>query len=341
MAQNIRDIISDIRKREAKPVYLLMGEEAYYLDLLVENFESYAIDPADKDFNYNLFYGNDADLDVVIASAQQFPVMAPRKLVMLKEAQSMFNAKNQLDKFATYVAKPNPNSILVIVFKGESLNATSALMKAASKNPDVVVFKSDKIKDWTLPSHIKDYCGMRKVAIEDKAVQLLCDYIGLPLTKVFGEINKLIQIIGQNGRITCDVIEKNIGISKDFNTFELCKALSEKDYAKCMQIVQYFENNPKSNPSVLISPNIFNTFSRLVIAHYLPDKSDASLMTNLGLKSQPAVREVKTGLRNYNALQAVNAIHYIREYDAKSKGIGSYQNEHELLKELVFKIVGG
>lgn len=338
---NIREIISDIKKKQAKPVYILMGEEVYYLDLLVENFEAYGIDEADKDFNFNVFFGNDADLDVVIATAQQFPVMAPRKIVILKEAQSMQQAKANLEKLAPYVAHPNPNTIFVVVYKGDNLNATSQLVKNASGSQAAVVFKSEKVRDWQLPGHIKDYCSMRKVTIEEKAVNLLCEYIGLPLSKLVGEINKLILILGPNARITCDAIETNIGISKDYNNFELCKAMSEKDYVKAMKIITYFENNPKSNPTVMVTSALFNTFSRLVIAHYLPDKSDSSLSTALGLKSAPAIRELRAGLARYNPRQAVNAIHHIREFDCKSKGINSYQNEFELLKELVFKIFAG
>lgn len=339
MAQpNVRDIINDIRKNNAKPVYILMGEETYYLDLLVENFEKFAIAEEDKDFNYNIFYGNDSDLDVVIASAQQFPVMAAKKLVILKEAQTMRDAKNALEKLAPYVSKPNPNTIFVLVYKGDNLNATSALIKNASKNENAVVFKSEKVKEWLLAGHVRDYCNMHKVAIDEQSVNLLCEYIGAPLSKIFGEINKLIQIVGSKARITADDIEKNIGISKDYNIFELTKALSEKNYVKVMKIVNYFEHNPKSNPVVKITPAIFNTFSRIVLAHYLPDKSDSSLMQALGLKVPAAVKEVKLGMKNYNARQAVEAIHYIRDFDARSKGINSLQNEYDLLKELIFKL---
>lgn len=339
MAQNIREIIADIKAKKSKPVYLLMGEEAYYLDLLVSNFETYGIDEGDRDFNFSVFYGNDADLDVVLATAQQFPVMASRKLVILKEAQSMERAKTRLEKLAPYVARPNASTIFVVVYKGESFAAGSALMKAASGNSgDVVVFKSEKVRDWALRGHVKDYCNMRKVAIEEKAINLLCEYIGLPLSKIFGEINKLIQIVGPKGKISCDVIETNIGISKDYNNFELCTAMSEKDYARAVRIVDYFERNPKANPAMLAGAALFNTFSRIVIAHYLSDKTDKGLMDGTGLKFPGALRELRTGMKNYNPRQAVDAVHFIREFDVKTKGVGSYQNEYGLLRELVFRI---
>lgn len=333
----IREIISSIRKGNCAPVYILMGEEAYYIDLIVENLERYVINESDKDFNYNVFFGNDADIDYVVATAQQFPVMAPRKLVILKEGQSMIQAKNQLERFAPYVSRPNQNTVFAIVYKGEPLGASSKLIKAA-KEGGAVIFRSDVPRDYELESHVRDYCADRRITIDEKAMKMLCEYIGAPLSKLFGEINKLITIKGGTGRITCDDIEKNIGISKDFNNFELINALSVKDYPKAIRIVNYFESNPKLNPTVVTTAVIFNYFSNVVIAHYLPDKSDDSLKSELGLKSKPQLWTLKDGMRNYSPATAVNAIHHIREFDSKSKGIGSYLNEYDLMRELVFKL---
>lgn len=337
-APTVRDIIAQIRSDKLAPVYILMGEEAYYIDLLMSHFEKNVIAPDDRDFNLNVFYGNDADYDVVLASVRQFPVLAPRKLVLLKEAQTAFQAKSQLEKFAAYVENPSKSNVLVIAFKGESLNATSKLLKAA-KDSDAVVFTSDAVKPWTLAAHLKDFCAMRKVSVEAKAIDLLCEYIGAPLSKLFGEVDKLIQILGGEGaRITCDVIEKNIGISKEFNNFELTKALASKRYTDAVRIISYFEKNPKSNPTEMTAATLFNFFSRLVMAFYCEDKSDAGLMKALGLRSNPALREVKDAMRNYSAAKAVACVHYIREFDAMSKGVGSYQNKYALLKELIFKL---
>lgn len=333
-----RQIISEIKKGDYKPVYILMGEEAYYIDLLVDNFERRVIPDEDKDFNLNVFYGNDADMDYVVGVAKQFPVMADRKLVILKEAQTMVQAKNQLEKLAPYASRPSQNTILVIVFKGDTLNATSKLLKSV-KESGGVIFKSEKPWENELPSLIRDYCRDRKFTIEDKAVDLLAQYIGLPLSKLFGEINKLIEIkdAGDN-LITCADIEKNIGISKEYNNLELRKALEIKDYNKAITIVKYFQSNPKSNPTPVITATLLNYFSNLVAAHYLADKSDSSLMKTFGLKSRYQLHDFKTALRNYNARQAVNAIHHLREFDTKSKGVGSMLNEYDLLAELIFKI---
>lgn len=315
-----------------------MGEEAYYIDLIVKALESNVVDEADRDFNSIVFYGADADIGRVIGCAQQYPVMADRQLVMLKEAQSMGQAKSQLDKLASYVARPNPSTVLAIVYKGDVLPATSTLLKKA-KEADCVVFRSDKLRDYQLAGPITDYCASKGIGIDDKAVSLLCDYIGNPLSKLFGEIDKLIVAAGKDvKRISPELIERNIGISKDFNTFELVKAISRKDYPKAMLIVEYFSRNPKQNPGVMVVATLFGFFSKLFVAAVTRDKSDASLMAALELKNAYALRDYRDGLRCYNARQALAAIHSIREYDTQSKGIGSTQNEFELLKELVFKI---
>lgn len=332
-----REIITAIRKKEFEPVYLLMGEESYYIDLIVSNLEKHVVAEDDRDFNVNIFFGNDADIDYVIGAAQQFPVMADRKLVILKEGQSMSQAKNQLERLAPYVSRPNQNTVFVIVYKGEPFGASSKLVKAA-KEGGAVIFSSNVPRDYELKGHVRDFCTDRRISIDDKAVDLMCEYIGAPLSKLFGELNKLITITGGKTRITCDDVEKNIGISKDFNNFELINALSVRDYPKAIQIIKHFESNPKANPTVMTTAMIFNYFSNLVIAHYMPDKSDEALKQEFGYKAAIQLRGLRNGLSCYNPRQAVNAIHYIREFDTKSKGIESMGNEYDLLREMIFKI---
>lgn len=333
-----REIITNINKGVFSPVYLLMGEEDYYIDCIVNAIESKAIEEEDCDFNQNIYYGIDANMETIVAACQQLPIMAPRRVVILKEAQSKQQAKQSLEKLAPYVAKPNQSTVFVVAFKGDNLNATSALMKSASKN-GAVIFKSDRVKDYQLPTHLKDYCAVRKCSVDENASRMLCEYIGGPLTKLFGEVNKLIQIKGDGSqRITAEDVERNIGISKDFNNFELTTAVANKNYPKAVQIIRYFKSNPKTNPTVMTTSTLFNFFSKLVIAHYLPDKSDNSLKAELGIRFPGQLNELKTGMRNYNPLRAVNAIHALREYDVKSKGVNSFQNEYDLLTELIFRI---
>lgn len=336
-----RDILDRIKKRDFASVYLLMGEEPYYIDLIVNALESSVVSEENQAFDQLVFYGADADMDVVVASAQQYPVMGDHQLVILKEAQSIpGNAKSQLDKLASYVAQPNKKGILVVAFKGDNLNATSSLMKAAIKAGDkTVVFKSPKIKDYQLNTPIKDYCRMKKISIEQPAVQMLIEYIGNSLQKLFGEIDKLIVAAGPGAKsITLGMVEENIGISKEFNNFELTKAVATKDYPKTLRILDYFRKNPKNNPSVVTTGVLFRFFSQLVVAHYTADKSDRGLMESLQLKTPYALKEIREALTHYSPRQSIAAVSALREFDCKSKGIGSMQNEYDLQREFIFKV---
>lgn len=339
MAQaTYREILNNIVKGTVSPVNILMGEEDYYIDVLVNAFEQYVVDDADKDFNYNVFFGVDADIDQIIACCQQLPVMAPKRLVILKEAQTIGRGKQQLDKFASYVKKANRQCVLVIAYKGDNLNSTSELIKSVNKS-EGLVFKAERERDYKLPNCVKDYCNTHKIGIEEGAVNMLCEYIGGPLSKLFGELTKLIEIKKEEGgKVNVDDVRKHIGISKEYNNFELISSIAKKDYPKAVRIIRYFASNPKTNPTVLTTAMLLNFFSKLVIAHYLPEKNDNSYKTALGIKNMPALNELKDGLRNYNAYQAVYSVHAIRDFDVKSKGVGSQQNEYELLKELIFKI---
>lgn len=336
---SFRELLTAIKKKtDLAPVQLLIGEEAFFIDTLVQAFEEKVIPEEDRDFNLNVFYGNDASIEDVISAAQQFPVMADRKLVILKELQSAVNSKAQLDKLAPYINRPNPNSILVVAYKGEPPAASSKLMKAAVGSELTSLFRSAPVKDWQLPAQVKDYCVSIGMQADEKTISLLCDYIGQPLSKLFGEINKLAMIKGTDKKITAQDVEDHIGISKDYNMFEFTKAIAAKNYPASVKILTYFKKNPKSNPVVMVNANVFNLFQRVVICHFLADKSERAMMDAIGIKTSFQLKDVKLAMQNYNPYQAVNAIHHIRELDAKSKGIGSYQNEFDLLGEMIFKI---
>lgn len=339
-ALTYRDVVDSIKKQQFARVYILMGDEPYFIDRITDMLENSVVKDDDKAFDQLVFYGADADMDVVAASARQYPVMGDCQLVILKEAQAMTNAKASLDRLAPYLSQPNPHGVLVIAFKGDSLNATSPLLKAAARLGDsAVVFRSERYKDYQLAAPIKDYCRSRKVGIDEDAVNILIEYIGNPLKKLFGEIDKLILSGGPGfNRITAAQIEENIGISKEFNNFELTKALSKKDYPKTMQIIDYFRKNPKNNPTVMTTAVLLKFFSQLVIAHFTQDKSDRSLMEALQLRSAYALTDIRSGLQMYTPRQAVAAISALRDFDCKSKGIGSFQNEYDLQRELFFKI---
>ncbi len=335
-----RDVLDKIKKKEFSSVYLLMGEEPYYIDLIVDALERNVVKEENQAFDQLIFYGADSDLEVVVASARQYPVMGDRQLVILKEAQTCQGSKTQLDRLASYVAHPNPQGVFVLAYKGDNLSATSALMKAAAKaGESVTVFKSPKIRDYQLSGPIKDYCRSKKISIEEPAVQILIEYIGNSLQKLFGEIDKLIVGAGDGAqRITASMVEENIGISKEFNNFELTKAVSQKDYPKTLRILDYFRKNPKNNPSVMTTAVLHKFFSQIVVAHFTADKTDRGLMEALQLKTPYALKEIREGLRLYTPRQSLAAISALRDFDCKSKGIGSLQNEYDLQRELIFKI---
>lgn len=332
-----REVLIDITKGNFAPVYLLMGDEDYFIDRIVDALESGVVPEDEKDFNSATYYGADVDVRQVISRAQQFPLMSDKQLVMLKEAQAMERAKTNLEKLVPYVKHANDSTVLVIVFKGDSLATTSQLVKTVQAEGGIV-FKSDRLKDYQLSGPLSDYCREKKVRIDDKSKALLCEYIGSPLSKLFGEVDKLIVAAGENGEVTPDLIESIIGISKEFNSFELIKALSMRDYPKSMRIIDYFARNPKQNPGVMITATLFNYFSKLFIAAIAKDKSDNGLMQELDLKSSYSLTDYKTGLRNYKAGAIDAIIHAIRNHDVMTKGVGSNQNEFELLRELIFKV---
>ncbi|MDE6511644.1 MAG: DNA polymerase III subunit delta, partial [Muribaculaceae bacterium] len=203
----------------------------------------------------------------------------------------------------------------------------------------VMVFKSPIIRDYQLGTTIKDYCRSKKITIEEPAVQILIEYIGNSLQKLFGEIDKLIVGTGPGAqRITAAMVEENIGISKEFNNFELTKAVSQKDYPKTLRILEYFRKNPKNNPSVMTTAVLQKFFSQIVVAHFTADKTDRGLMEALQLKTPYALKEIREGLRMYTPRQSLAAISALRDFDCKSKGIGSMQNEYDLQRELIFKV---
>lgn len=337
-SNGIREVLDNIKKGNFANVYLLIGDEPYYLDCIVDALEANVVEESDRDFNVHSFYGQEIDIPTVIATAQQFPVMADRRLVMVKESQALTNAKSELNGLAEYLKRPCKTSVLVIVYKGEKLDANSALMKAAAAT-DTVVVKSPKLRDYELAVPVKDYCNSKRISIDEKSVNMLCEYCGADLSKLFGEIDKLIVAAGKgNLRITSELIEKNIGVSKEFNNFELSDALSNKNYDKTLRIIHYFKSNPSKNSTVSTVGILFNFFSKVVIAQFLPDKSDNALMTALQMKNVYQLRNFRIAMANYSARQAVGVIHALREFDIKSKGVDSFQNEFELLKDLIFRI---
>ncbi|MDE5663974.1 MAG: DNA polymerase III subunit delta [Muribaculaceae bacterium] len=336
---DFRKIMTEIRKGNFAPVYLLMGEEAYYIDRIVEALEQSVVAEDERDFNMTVLYGQDTDVRSVIAACQQYPFMADRKLVVLKEAQTMQQAKAALENLAEYVARPSDSNVLVVTYKGGVINATGKLMKSAAKS-EAVIFKSPLIPEWELDAPIKEYCQTRKIGIDEKAVAMLKDFIGASISKIYTALDKVVMAGGDSlTRITPELIEANIGISKEFNNFELISALGQRNYDRCMLIVKQFSSNPRANPTPPTAASIFNYFTRLLCGHLATNKSEAGIMAAMDVKNSYIFKkDYAVALRNYNAMQCVKIIHLVREFDCNVKGIRSNQNEFELLTELIFNI---
>ncbi len=324
---------AQIKKRNFQPVYLLHGEEGYYIDELVKDFEE-IIPEEERDFNLYTLYAPESGVETVMDVCRQYPMMFEYQVVILKEAQAI--RADALNKLHNYVSQPTPTTILVIVCRGAQAKGKE-LLAAVKKNG--VIFESKKLNERNILPVISDLIREKNLNVEDKALSMLRDYIGTDLSRLYNEIGKLALILGPGAMITPEAIERNIGVSKDYNNFELIDAINTRNAAKVFTIVEYFRNNPKNNPTVMTVSSIFNQFSNLLIYHYTRDKSQSGYMDALGLKNAWHLRGYEIAARNYNVRQTIEIISAIREFDTKSKGVGSRQNEYDLLKDLAFHIL--
>ena len=331
----------EIKGGKFRNIYVLQGEEPYYIDRLQQLIIDTALTEDQRDFNLSLYYGNTANVREVISACQQYPAFSERKVVVVREAQLIPKQpghKNDLDLFASYAEKPMPTTVLVICHKGGTLKSkpfTTAL-KAANSG---VVFDSNKVKEGReLENLIVSYANSLGCNIDHKATSMLADHIGTDIARLFSELDKL-AMLAEEGNITPLLIEKNIGISKDFNNFELEDALGKRDAVKAFRIVDYFERNPKNNPSMISIAMLFSFFSNVLLAATTRDKSPDSIMALVGTRNQWRARKFLDATRMYNTRSLVNIIGYLRECDTRSKGIGSRQDQYALLKELIYKIL--
>ena len=329
-------ILQDIRERRFKPVYLLMGDESYYIDLICDAIIANALNETERDFNQTILYGADVDdFALVVNAAKRFPMMAERQLIVVKEAQNI----KGIDNLSYYLQKPLMSTILVICYKNGTLRNKKIIAGIESIG---VVYESKKLYDNQLPAFINNYVAAKSLSIEPKAVSMLADFVGNDLSRLSGELDKLaISLPEGSMRITPETVERNVGISKDFNNYELLNAIISRNASKVAQIVQYFEHKPKNNPLVVTISVLFNFFSNLMLCYYSPDKSESGIMKELNLRSSFQARDYLAAMRSYNAFKCIDIIALLRQYDARSKGIGSgaSSNDGDLLKELVFKIL--
>ena len=334
MAVTYEEIISDLKKRIFKPVYFLAGEEPYYIDLITDYIEENVLPEAEKSFNQAVFYGESTTVPAIIETSRRFPMMSSHQVVIIKEAQSL----KKIEEFIVYIEKPLASTILVINYKYKTLDKRTKLYKALEQN--AVYFESSRLRDYQVPAWIEKFLMLKGIRTDPSASAMLTEYLGTDLHKIANELNKLIITLPAGKPvITTTLIEKNIGISKDYNNFELQKAIGEKNILKANMIVQYFAANPRDNPITLSIASLFSYFSKILTYHYLTDKSRNNVAAVL--KVVPYfVKDYETAAAKYNVSKTVGIISLLRTYDMKSKGYGDLSSEPgDLLKELVFKIL--
>ena len=336
----IKQIENDIKNNTFSPIYLLMGEEEYYIDYLTKLIQKRSLKDHEKDFNLNIVYGKDTSIADIISISKQYPVMSEKKLVIVKEAQDLVKKDidgNSFDDLISYINSPLNSTILVLNFKHKSLDKRKAIYKAILKNG--LVFESKKLYENQAQDWIISYLQSFDFTIDKKSSFLITELLGTDINKIANELDKLIVLKSKVKTINSDDVEKFIGISKEFNVFELRKAIGEKNLFKCMKIIDYFSKNPKSNPIVVIVSLIFDFFVKLFIYHSLSDKSDRSVAS--ALKVNPYfVKDYSSSAKNYSMKSISSKISILREFDLKSKGLGATNiTNSDLLKELIFKLL--
>lgn len=326
-------IVNEIKQGNIKPVYFFMGEEPYYIDRLTEYIEDNILSEEEKGFNQMVLYGKDVSVEDVISNAKRYPMMAERQVVIVKEAQEL---SRTIDKLESYVENPQPTTVLVFAYKYKTLDKRKKLTKLMEKHG--VVYESKKLYENQVGDWIKRVLSGKQYNIEPKAAAMLVEFLGTDLSKINNELNKLTIILPKGSTITPAIIEENIGISKDYNVFELRKALGEKDQLKAYKIANYFAQNPKDNPLVMTTGLVFGFFSQLLQYHGLKDKNPANVAKVL--KVNPYfVKDYDIALRNYPMKKVSAIVAALRDIDVKSKGVGANNiPQGDLLKEMLVKI---
>jgi DNA polymerase-3 subunit delta len=325
------EIIHTLKNKTYAPVYFLCGEETYFIDIIEKYIEDNVLDPGTRDFNLSIFYGKDAEPSEIINTCMRLPNFAERQLVILREAQQL----KSYDLLEKYIEKPVNSTILVISHKYKTPDKRTAFGKNIQKKS--VYFEAVKIKDSELPSWIMDACKQMNMKIIPAHAQLISEYLGNDLSRIHNELQKL-RLIAENSTITEQHIEQQIGISKEYNSFELSKAFETGNKAKALQIIDYFSKNPKAGPIQMVIATLYNYFSRLFCVEKMAGMSDGEIASAAGIPPF-AVKNYRSALSIYNAMRIHNALHIIALYDRKSKGIDNSADDAALMQEMVFKIM--
>lgn len=334
MAVTEKQLIADVQAGIFKPVYLLTGEENYYIDVVSDFFENKVIEESMRDFDLSVVYGRDTTMAAVISDAKRYPMMSPVHLVLVKEAQDIDT--KQWEQLAAYLPKASEKGVIVFCYRHKKLDKRTAAYKAIDKYG--IVYETPKVWDNQLPSWIAKQVSSKGFSIGEKATYLITESIGNDLGKIANELGKLYPLLQPSETITEELVEKQIGISKDYNVFELQKAIGRRDPVMCNRIVNYFAANPKKNPIQLVLPLLYGYFLKVMFFHQLENKSDAAKV----LGCAPSfVQDYAVAASNYTLGKLATCIGYLYETDLRSKGVRNSGSitDGELLKELIFKVI--
>lgn len=329
-----------LRRGDAAPVYLLHGDEGFYTDLIAEEIEK-LVAPDDRDFDLTLLYAPETEPAAVVEAARRYPMMAERQVVIVREIQSghqpRFTSTSYLNALADYARHPSATTVLCLCCRG--VQAKGAEFMKAIKEGHGVVLESKKLGEKAVGQTVANFITGKGLSVDPKALAMLCEFVGTDLSRLYNEVDKLTVTLGQGAMVTPEAVERNIGISKDYNNFEFVSAIASHDSEKTFRILRRFAGDPKNNPPQVLVANLFNLFSNLLVAHYAKDKSERGLMQELGFRWPAQLSDVNRALRWCGPWQTIEIVSLLREFDCNSKGNGSRQDPFNLLHDLCFHIL--
>lgn len=329
-----------LKRGEAAPVYLLHGEEGFFTDLVSGEIEKLvAVD--DRDFDLTMMYAPETEPGAVIEAARRYPMMSARQVVIVREIQAgnspRFTSTAYLNALAPYVRNPSPSTVLCLCCRGAQ--AKGAEFMKALKEGRGIALESKKLNERMVASTVSDFITGRGLSVDPKALAMLCDFVGTDLSRLYNEVDKLTVTLGPNAQVTPEAVERNIGISKEYNNFEFTGAVASHNSEKVFRILKRFSADPKNNPPQVLAVNLFNLFSNLLVAHYAKDKSERGLMQELGFRFPVQLTDVRNAMKWCGPWQTIEIISLLREFDCASKGNGSRQDPFDLLHDLCFHIL--
>lgn len=332
-------IKKQIEAGEYAPVYLLHGDESFFIDQLTDLLLSRVLTEDEKDFDLVQYYGGSGDFSMgdVIAACRRYPMVAQKQLVLLREAQALDKRSNKLDDLALYVKQPSPSTVFVITYKTASITGAAELVKQCKKCG--VVYQSDKVRDYEMPKILPDFLKSQGFTAEPKAIDMLQNFIGSDFSRIQHELDKLRLTLKDRTQIRAKDVADHVGISREYNVFELVDAISRKDSLKIEMIRRYFARNPKAGPSQMVIASLFGFFQNLMLAYYTSDRNNINvLMKEVGC-SFPQAKSLMEGMKRYNARITMRNISILREFDARSKGgRGGSTPDPDLLQELFYQL---